>query len=596
MESPEFIISLKNQINGYLDDPFLNKNERAITKTLLSLFEVLYWSVKQIEYEADSIYDSKKKLNMNLTINKISEIKDEIFKYLESNDYKKEEFYILDVNDFDDSFKFINSLINNFFFYFQKFEINSGLINIYYYLLHLIYYILLFLLKSKEKNVFQNKIIKFYIYHIIHFFRNDNNSPEFNFFFYEGAFKYFKENFNISTKFLFNLNCQIPNFRTDIIQILKDFYSELLSTKSNDNNDQRLKLIEDYSQIIKIFNEESFYEIKDKSSESKNGEDKNEFLEMIINISNKIIYCQNKLSEYNVSCETINSYLDKIKIMKEAIIKFNLENNHFILMEYNYQSLTNTKLILTKYLNLLELWEKYNKDLEKNHTSLFSKIINSQDFQKLYLTAMKSTYIHIFIKENNLEESYNIFMEKYANKIKYYILYVPLTQGIKSYLSTYFRIALNINSVEIIGILNEQAKEEMFKSYILIQLLQKSIHFLFLIKKQGKTILEARQPQNQKIRENYREIGVDLTLHLFGTEYITFISLEDSKLLIDLKSWEKNDTNFKVFDKVYLLEGNLIKEGKEINETGIKCNIFIDENNNLKDWKICTNAAIRYCF
>ena len=70
----------------------------------------------------------------------------------------------------DDSFKFINSLINNFFFYFQKFEIDSGLINIYYYLLHLIYYILLFLLKPKEKKMFKNKIIKFYIYHIIHFF------------------------------------------------------------------------------------------------------------------------------------------------------------------------------------------------------------------------------------------------------------------------------------------------------------------------------------------------------------------------------------------------------------------------------------------
>ena len=127
-------------------------------------------------------------------------------------------------------------------------------------------------------------------------------------------------------------------------------------------------------------------------------------------------------------------------------------------------------------------------------------------------------------------------------------------------------------------------------------MLQKSIQFLFLLKNKGKTVLEARQPQIQKIKENYREIGVDLILHLFGTEYIDFISSEDSKLLNDLKSWEKNDTNFKVFDKVYLFEGNLIKEGKEINKTGLKCNIFIDENNNLKDWKICTNAAIRYCF
>jgi len=319
-------------------------------------------------------------------------------------------------------------------------------------------------------------------------------------------------------------------------------------------------------------------------------------LEMVIDIMNKIIRCQNKLSEYNVSCETLNSYFDNIKTFKETIIKYFLENNHFILMKYNYHPLANTKLSLGEYLNLLEIWKKYNEELEQNYSLLFSKIINSQDFQKLYLTSLKSTYIQIFIKENNLEESYNIFMEKYANKIKEYILYVPLTRGFKAYISTYFRIALNINGIEIQGIFNEQDKEQLFKSYILIQLLQESIHFLFLLTKEGKTALESRQPQKQKIKENYREIGIDLILYLFGTEYIDFISQENSRLLNDLKSWEKNDANFKVFEKVYLLNGNLIKEGKETNDQGLKCKIFIDEDNNLKDCKICTNAAIRYCF
>ena len=40
------------------------------------------------------------------------------------------------------------------------------------------------------------------------------------------------------------------------------------------------------------------------------------------------------------------------------------------------------------------------------------------------------------------------------------------------------------------------------KSYILIQLLQESIHFLFLLTKEGKSALESRQPQKQKIKEN----------------------------------------------------------------------------------------------
>ncbi len=594
MESPEFINSLNTQLIEYLKDPYINIDERNIIRTLSSLLEIFYWSVKHIEYKADSVYDQKKKIDMDLTINKISQIKVEIFKCLEEGKYKREEFRILDVNCFDDSFKFINSLINNFFFYFQKFEINPGFVNIYYYLFHLIYYILLFLLKSKEKNIFENKIIKFYIYHIIHFFQNDIKSPEFNFFFYEGAFKYFNKNFNVPTKLLFNLNGEAPNFRSDIINILKAFYSELSNSKTK--NDKKLDLIGNYSQIIQIFDEETFYKVKDKSNEIQNSDTKNQFLEIVTDIYNKVDKCITKLKTYDESCDALNSYFDNIKILKESIIKYNLEKKHFILMGYNYQYMTNAALNLGKYLNYLRLWEKYNIELEQNYTSVFSKIINSPNFQKLYLTAMKSSYIQMFIKENNLDESYNIFINNYANKINEYILYVPLTRGIKAYVSTYFRIALNINSVEIIGIFNEKEREEILKSYILIQMLHESFHFLFRLKKEGKTALEALSPQRKKMYENYKEIGVDVILHLFGTEYITFISPENSKLINNLKSWEQNNTNFKVFNKVYLIEGKLAKEGSEITGSGLKCNISMDENNNLEDYKVCTNAAIRYCF
>ena len=393
---------------------------------------------------------------------------------------------------------------------------------------------------------------------------------------------------------LYDLNGEVPDFRSDIIKILKEFYSELLNSSTKD--EKKLNLIGEYSQIIQIFGEESFYKAKDNQCENNLSGDKNQFLEIVIDISDKINKCITKLKTYGETCNALNDYLDNITILKESIIKYNLHKKHFILMQYNYQSITNATLNLAKYLNFLQLWEKYNKELEQNYTSLFSKIINSNDFQKLYLTALKSSYVQIFIKENNLEESYNIFMEKYAKKINEYILYVPLTRGIKAYVSTYFRIALNINSVEIIGIFSEQDKEEILKSYILIQMLHESFHFLFRLKKEGKTALEALSPQRKKIHENYKEIGVDVILHLFGTEYITFISPENSKLLNNLESWEKNNTNFKVFNKVYLLEGKLAKEGSEITGSGLKCNISMNENNNLEDWKVCTNAAIRYCF
>ena len=188
-------------------------------------------------------------------------------------------------------------------------------------------------------------------------------------------------------------------------------------------------------------------------------------------------------------------------------------------------------------------------------------------------------------------------MDKYANKIEKYILYVPLTKGIKGYVSNYFKIALNIKSVELIGNLNEDEKTEVYKSYLLVQLLHESFHFLFKLDKKGLSCDKALSPIRQKLMLSYGDIGVDIILHLFGTEYITFFPLENCKLLNNLESWEKKGTNFKVFKKVYLVGNQLITEGNnEIsldNEKGLKCNISIYEEND-NEGKVCTDSVIRY--
>ena len=66
------------------------------------------------------------------------------------------------------------------------------------------------------------------------------------------------------------------------------------------------------------------------------------------------------------------------------------------------------------------------------------------------------------------------------------------------------------------------------KSYLLINLLHESFHFLFRLNKKGYVALEALSPKVQKISESYQEIGVDLILYIFGTEYIVFITPEQS--------------------------------------------------------------------
>ena len=100
----------------------------------------------------------------------------------------------------------------------------------------------------------------------------------------------------------------------------------------------------------------------------------------------------------------------------------------------------------------------------------------------------------------------------------------------------------------------------------------------------------------KKLSQTYKEIGVDLILYLFGTEYITYFSLSNCKLLNNLDSWKNEGTNFKVFNQVYLL-GNELKGKDEIKDSGIglKCNISFYEGNS-DDSKLCTDAAIRYCF
>ena len=190
-----------------------------------------------------------------------------------------------------------------------------------------------------------------------------------------------------------------------------------------------------------------------------------------------------------------------------------------------------------------------------------------------------------------------MFIEKYAKNIDSYILYVPLTRGIKAYVANYFRIALNINSVELIGnFVEEKNKNSIYTSYLLVQLLHESFHFIYRLDKKNLTCCMALSPERKKIKQTYREIGVDLILHLFGTEYITFFPLTCCELINNQKSWNNEGTNFKVFQKTYLVGDRLETENnkKEIG-IGLKCNISLYEGTN-NDSKICTNASIRYCF
>ena len=587
MNTKKIIQALKDKISKYIQSSPFDSIENNMIITLSHLLDVVYLFFKKANINS-SIDDINMEKSLDIEIN---EARDKLNKFLSQN-YKPKEFSILNAATFSDSSLFISTLQENLCFYFCDYEHNKKLLNIYYYLFHLIYYILSIIIKEKDTDRFKEDIIKFYIHHIIHFFVNDKKNPEYNFFFYEGAFKYLAKEFNISFCFLFDLEDSItPMLREskDIINIISRYYSNLIN-ENNQSNDE-LNFIGKYSEISK--------KISDIVKEENDAGDKkiegNILLEICSTIISRIKKVNDILKDNNVSCSNLDNY----KIIVEKLIKIietnNLTANHFNLMSLNYDCYDYKIPALQRLYKLAETWENYHNAIEQDFTSIFSKIINSDDFKELYMTTMESSYIRDFVKVNHLTKSYNIFMKDYAGELCKYILYIPLTRGIKAYVSNYLRIALNINSVDIIDISDDKTKEEIIKSYLLIILIHESFHFIYRITKEGESAAQTLSPQTKKIKECYKEIGVDIILFLFGTEYITFISEENSKLLNNLESWKKDNTNFKVFEKIYLFCGDLIHEEKKNRGSGLKCNISVNENEKIQ-WKMCTDAAIRFCF
>ena len=622
MSQPDFIEIIKNQIDDYIKCSNFENDEKIIIQLLTNLLDYFFLAIKKIEKEEEiakenedkfySINDNNSDKNNIIEVpkesnniiinleNKILSKKSEILELLEKT-HTKEEFHILNIESFDNSLEYISTLINNFFYYFSVYKIQKELIHIYYYIFHLIYYILFSIIKNHSKNLLKEKIFKFYLFHIVHFFQDDKKSPELNYFFYEGAFKYFKKNMDIYIRYIFELNSDIINVLLschDIEVILNNFYLKLLNKKIK--TEDEYNFLGSYKSIMNEINTEI-----NKIKENYN----NKIVELISNQEKSettlLILCQmikdqsasaiKILKNKNITCESLENFLNKMKELSRIIFTQNLSINHFALMKYNYKKSASNEEGINKYFTYLKEWQNDNKKINQDNTIIFSDLIESKDFKQLFLSAMNSSYIKGFVEYNKLSSVYKEFMDNYADIIDKYILYVPLTKGIKAYVSNYFRIALNINSIELIGTFQDQSRNEILKSYLLINLLHESFHFLFRLNKKGYVALEALSPKVQKISESYQEIGVDLILYIFGTEYIVFITPEQSNLISDIESWTKTTTNFKVFEKVYYSEGELVKNETSKKIKGLKCNISISEENK-KNWNICKNGAIKYCF
>ena len=225
MDMPKEVESLKDKVKKYLELPSLDINEKNMIFTLSKLLDLLYYFTKKDYSSTDMKEDSFDGPCDDI----ISGAKKEIEKFLDQN-YVQEEFSILNAITFTDTSLFLSKLLQNLCFYLIDYKEEDDLVNIYYYLFHLIYYILSILVSEKGKNRLKEDCIKFYIYHIIHFFLKDKKTPEYNFFFYESALRYLSKTYNITFRYLFKFNTgyiisELIN-SADIKKIISDYRSK----------------------------------------------------------------------------------------------------------------------------------------------------------------------------------------------------------------------------------------------------------------------------------------------------------------------------------------------------------------------------------
>ena len=251
--------------------------------------------------------NSKDPLNLiDIDEEDIKLLKEELIQFLITKNYQKKDFTILKVETFDsltDS-KYLKSLLENLHYYLSQYEFKTIFKNFYYYLFHLIYFLLLVLSKLKDKNFLKDEIFKFYFFHIVHYFKNDKKNPEKYFFFYHGAFKLFNKKFAIPTQFVINFDLKEFQFSMQYtIQTIFDDYSLSLIYK-DEKNTEITKFIDDEQKISK-----EMKELKIKMYKKKNELFVNKIISDVNDNNNNLVQYFNHIHKYIQNVQKIlNKY------------------------------------------------------------------------------------------------------------------------------------------------------------------------------------------------------------------------------------------------------------------------------------------------
>ena len=157
-----FMENLDKNIEKYFESEQITQIDKDVVQVLQHLMKLFFlFTNSKIE----------KKDNTN-SETFFSDLKKGIIQLLLNKNYKPSEFKILKVSDFGNHLEYLSGLMENLCYYLDTYTLKTKYINLYYYLFHLIYFILLSVTKSNQ-NVLKDDFIKFYLFHIVNFFKED---------------------------------------------------------------------------------------------------------------------------------------------------------------------------------------------------------------------------------------------------------------------------------------------------------------------------------------------------------------------------------------------------------------------------------------
>lgn len=418
---------------------------------------------------------------------------------------------------------------------------------------------------DKNENSIEDNAIKFYIFHIINVFNDDDNKMESSKIFFKMGQIILSDKYEIYCNNKFFPEDTKKREYNEFLKLIIDLLKEYQNIYNDVIKDDLELLVENlYSQIRKIINEiEKEMEINNQTSKSS--------------IIAKILLELDSLFLSAYKIKKLRPYKDLIDILCSIFIEMNEYDISYTLCfigvnvdkksleqkkkecsklsenckEYNEKYFNQMVLYLFKFLKYNELKSVLsNKD--SSLAQEYKVIIKDKNFQNKITNFFKSNSVKSFI-EKKLEEriftqiktKYNDFLDL-LQKQDFWdsIMFFTLPKYIKGFISSYMRIVINDNYVIVNNCNSKEDKNDMIEFLLFEVIIHELLHLLrryYLIGEESKHALTPPGSEESKKNGKKGEIGETLIKYFFGVKRINFLTLRQAQKYKDLTFENEED-------------------------------------------------------